>query len=159
MPFNAPWCAENGRVENTPHSHSTQFLFHPFPQTLASIAVDDIDNDLKYLLEHEFSSVGVRARGLLREAAMSGSELAAVVKSAVRPIGRTCSMFGVWGSRTADGQLFTGRNLDWVRLFKLCLCMWTWRLSLFTFDVTQFTPRSSLLSNRMRILVYPSTKC
>merc|ERR1719198_839664 len=24
-----------------------------------------------------------------------------------------CSMFGVWGSRTEGGQLFTGRNLDW----------------------------------------------
>ena len=29
------------------------------------------------------------------------------------PIRGMCSMFGVWGSRTAAGQLFTGRNLDW----------------------------------------------
>jgi len=29
--------------------------------------------------------------------------------------GLTCSMFGVWGSRTHDGRLFTGRNLDWVK--------------------------------------------
>jgi hypothetical protein len=26
---------------------------------------------------------------------------------------RGCSMFGVWGSRTVDGQLYSGRNLDW----------------------------------------------
>jgi hypothetical protein len=29
--------------------------------------------------------------------------------------GFTCSMFGVWGSRTADGRLYTGRNLDWLK--------------------------------------------
>lgn len=27
----------------------------------------------------------------------------------------SCSMFGVWGSRTATGNLFSGRNLDWLR--------------------------------------------
>ena len=30
-----------------------------------------------------------------------------------RPAGLQCSMFAVWGDRTADGQLFSGRNLDW----------------------------------------------
>lgn len=29
--------------------------------------------------------------------------------------GLTCSMFGVWGSRTDQGKLFTGRNLDWLK--------------------------------------------
>jgi hypothetical protein len=29
--------------------------------------------------------------------------------------GLTCSMFGVWGSRTVDGRLYTGRNLDWLK--------------------------------------------
>lgn len=29
--------------------------------------------------------------------------------------GLTCSMFGVWGSRTDGGKLFTGRNLDWLK--------------------------------------------
>lgn len=28
--------------------------------------------------------------------------------------GLSCSMFGVWGSRTEGGRLFTGRNLDWL---------------------------------------------
>ena len=28
--------------------------------------------------------------------------------------GLSCSMFGVWGSRTAGGTAFTGRNLDWL---------------------------------------------
>jgi len=27
--------------------------------------------------------------------------------------GMQCSMFGIWGSRTLDGDLFTARNLDW----------------------------------------------
>jgi hypothetical protein len=31
------------------------------------------------------------------------------------PTGFQCSNFGVWGSRTADGELFTGRNLDWLK--------------------------------------------
>jgi hypothetical protein len=29
--------------------------------------------------------------------------------------GLTCSMFGVWGSRTENGHLYTGRNLDWLK--------------------------------------------
>lgn len=28
--------------------------------------------------------------------------------------GLSCSMFGVWGSRTEGGRTFTGRNLDWL---------------------------------------------
>lgn len=30
-----------------------------------------------------------------------------------KPAGLQCSMFAVWGSRTVNGQLFSGRNLDW----------------------------------------------
>eukprot|EP00595_Chromulina_sp_UTEXLB2642_P002039 CAMPEP_0196764074 /NCGR_PEP_ID=MMETSP1095-20130614/5326_1 /TAXON_ID=96789 ORGANISM="Chromulina nebulosa, Strain UTEXLB2642" /NCGR_SAMPLE_ID=MMETSP1095 /ASSEMBLY_ACC=CAM_ASM_000446 /LENGTH=395 /DNA_ID=CAMNT_0042118681 /DNA_START=377 /DNA_END=1564 /DNA_ORIENTATION=- len=29
--------------------------------------------------------------------------------------GLTCSMYGVWGSRTENNRLFTGRNLDWLK--------------------------------------------
>lgn len=29
--------------------------------------------------------------------------------------GLSCSMFGTWGSRTENGRLFTGRNLDWFK--------------------------------------------
>jgi hypothetical protein len=29
------------------------------------------------------------------------------------PVRGMCSMFGVWGTRSAGGQLFAGRNLDW----------------------------------------------
>lgn len=29
--------------------------------------------------------------------------------------GMQCSMFGVWGSRTDTGDIYTGRNLDWVK--------------------------------------------
>ena len=28
--------------------------------------------------------------------------------------GLTCSMFGVWGTRTLNGNVYTGRNLDWL---------------------------------------------
>jgi hypothetical protein len=35
--------------------------------------------------------------------------------SSVKWAGLTCSMFGVWGSRTEGGRLFTGRNLDWLK--------------------------------------------
>lgn len=43
-----------------------------------------------------------------------------VVKAMLKKIkanwnGLTCSMFGVWGSRTANGALYTGRNLDWLK--------------------------------------------
>lgn len=30
-------------------------------------------------------------------------------------LGLTCSMFGTWGTRTVNGKLFTGRNLDWIK--------------------------------------------
>merc|ERR1712091_543084 len=29
------------------------------------------------------------------------------------PSGLQCSMFGVWGSRTLNGDLYSARNLDW----------------------------------------------
>jgi len=29
--------------------------------------------------------------------------------------GLQCSMFGIWGSRTMDGSIFTARNLDWMK--------------------------------------------
>lgn len=28
--------------------------------------------------------------------------------------GLSCSMFGVWGKRTSNGRVYTGRNLDWL---------------------------------------------
>jgi len=30
-------------------------------------------------------------------------------------IGFMCSMFGIWGSRTEDGSLWSARNLDWTK--------------------------------------------
>lgn len=48
------------------------------------------------------------------------TEVAAAAAAAVvagggepRAVRGMCSMFGAWGSRTIDGALFTGRNLDW----------------------------------------------
>jgi hypothetical protein len=41
--------------------------------------------------------------------------LSALQKIASRWKSFSCSMFGVWGSRTSDGNLFSGRNLDWLR--------------------------------------------
>ena len=42
----------------------------------------------------------------------------------IRWLNAQCSNFGVWGSRTPEGELYSGRNLDWskdtgVNQFKL----------------------------------------
>jgi hypothetical protein len=81
--------------------------------TVASIATGDIKDDLLYLLLHEFSAVGDAARAAADRMGLSYAATAEALADVLTPMGRTCSMFGVWGSRTADGNLMTGRNLDW----------------------------------------------
>ncbi len=44
---------------------------------------------------------------------MQAEALSELLSSAVTPLGRSCSMFGAWGSRTVNGALMSGRNLDW----------------------------------------------
>ena len=36
-----------------------------------------------------------------------------VAQAASLRLGRTCSFWGAWGSRTDNGGLYSGRNLDW----------------------------------------------
>jgi len=83
----------------------------------ASIGVQDLDKyfsrvvvlanlpgdpqDLIYIFIKEWNS------GLYEE-------IAAKRKKNIEPIlGMQCSMFGIWGSRTINGDLFSARNLDW----------------------------------------------
>eukprot|EP00753_Platysulcus_tardus_P003542 PLAT12464.8.p1 GENE.PLAT12464.8~~PLAT12464.8.p1 ORF type:complete len:415 (+),score=234.15 PLAT12464.8:568-1812(+) len=56
--------------------------------------------DIKYVLKEELQYAGEVLEGRLSEM--------------VGQLARACSMFGVWGSRSVDGQLWTGRNLDWL---------------------------------------------
>eukprot|EP00050_Salpingoeca_kvevrii_P017702 m.67473 g.67473 ORF g.67473 m.67473 type:complete len:503 (-) comp7682_c0_seq2:947-2455(-) len=52
---------------------------------------------------------------LLREFNPSAADRLAKRKPAQEPFRGFCSMFAVWGSRTQDAKLFSGRNLDWER--------------------------------------------
>jgi hypothetical protein len=52
---------------------------------------------------------------LILEDEHNASSLIRSVLGQSKFFGTHCSMFGVWGSRTKDGRLFTGRNLDWVK--------------------------------------------
>ena len=52
---------------------------------------------------------GAKARGIHFE-----SQVKAVLETAAKFFHRSCSHFGVWGSRTDTGELYTGRNLDWL---------------------------------------------
>ena len=82
-------------------------------QTLASIATGDLKYDVLYLLLHELTSVGDAARALVAQMGLDADSVAALLSDTVTPIGRSCSMFGAWGSRTVNGDLVSGRNLDW----------------------------------------------
>jgi hypothetical protein len=85
-------------------------------QTVASIAVGDVAFDIEQLVLDELFAP--RLHALLAAHGITDKQgrdaVVASVVSKVRPLGRTCSMVGVWGSRTSDGVLYTGRNLDWV---------------------------------------------
>jgi hypothetical protein len=49
------------------------------------------------------------------EIALAWQELKKIFKNGkLNPF--QCSNFGVWGSRTVNGQLFSGRNLDWAKM-------------------------------------------
>ena len=89
------------------------------------LILPDVKDDFEYLLLHELFA------GMDRAAALALLHQAA---SVMQPLGRTCSMFGAWGSRTADSNLVSGRNLDWqsqtgVSKHKVswavgCCCLW-----------------------------------
>ena len=87
---------------------------------MASVATGDVKNDIIYLLLNEFSGYGDAARTLLKDTGRTAEDVAAEIAGSFKPLGRTCSMISAWGSRTVNGQLYTGRNLDWVRA--ACFC-------------------------------------
>jgi hypothetical protein len=65
--------------------------------------------NFKYILIDEKNNPAAKMR-------MSVDEAMAVVERMKNNwAGLTCSMFGVWGSRTEEGRLYTGRNLDWLK--------------------------------------------
>eukprot|EP01147_Barroeca_monosierra_P001154 gene1154-4373_t len=83
---------------------------------VASIAVGDLERDILYLLKSEIEKDQqlIDSINQLHDQGMSDEDIAhAISSSNVLNLGRTCSMFGVWGPRTYGGQLFSGRNLDW----------------------------------------------
>lgn len=73
--------------------------------------------DLKYIIEDERQSNKNSTDGSalsITAEALEGLLQNINKRKKSKPQGFQCSMFGVWGSRTSDGQLYTGRNLDWV---------------------------------------------
>jgi hypothetical protein len=82
---------------------------------MAGIATGDVKDDILYLLLNEFSGFGDAARTYLKASGMSAEQVADEIEASFKPIGRSCSMISAWGSRTVNGALYTGRNLDWVR--------------------------------------------
>lgn len=67
--------------------------------------------NLKFILQDE-----VQNPVHLKNGGLSKAEVDLVFKYLSKHWkGLSCSMFGVWGSRTADGRLYTGRNLDWLK--------------------------------------------
>jgi hypothetical protein len=76
-------------------------------QVLANLPGDI--NDVEYILldEHNLPN-----REYKRIEALLGKDLRLFIRSLNWSLAQ-CSMFGVWGSRTEDGALFSGRNLDW----------------------------------------------
>ncbi len=69
------------------------------------ILMDEKENPFRQDLEDELNKLGGNLPQIL------------VLLKAMetRWKGLTCSMFGVWGSRTVNNKLFTGRNLDWLK--------------------------------------------
>lgn len=69
--------------------------------------------NFKFILQDEMNS-SAKFRDELKALGLTVEQVMAVLmKMKENWSGLTCSMFGVWGSRTIDGRLYTGRNLDW----------------------------------------------
>eukprot|EP00049_Salpingoeca_infusionum_P017699 m.354045 g.354045 ORF g.354045 m.354045 type:complete len:509 (+) comp16908_c0_seq1:44-1570(+) len=86
---------------------------------LGSIAVGDLEADIKYLVEGELEgetpNVALRQaiQNMMQRGMTVGGIARHIASSRITTLGKTCSMFGTWGSRTEKGRLYTGRNLDW----------------------------------------------
>lgn len=73
---------------------------------LLGVVIEDFWN---WLFSHKHTEPSLST---LRESVMVLTSLRKAVQSVARKLSG-CSMFGVWGSRTANAELFAGRNLDW----------------------------------------------
>jgi hypothetical protein len=65
-------------------------------------------NDIAYVLLNELPF-----KKIAEYEAKLGEKLEVVLKSKINWLNPGCSNFGVWGSRTPNGELYSGRNLDW----------------------------------------------
>jgi len=77
--------------------------------TLANLPSDA--NDIKYIFMDEYSDWLNEHSGEEPTDGVLLEIMEAVIAKA--PSGLQCSMFGVWGSRTLNGDLYSARNLDW----------------------------------------------
>ena len=67
--------------------------------------------DIMYVLLDEFLSHKVASSpGLTLDQRIAYTN---VVRAMVSFGGHQCSMFGIWGSRTVNGDIYSARNLDW----------------------------------------------
>jgi len=91
---------------------------------LSSFATDYIVFDVETLLKVECQEILPPSSPLWKLCNLANDDDAAAADAfkqrmvdmlveASRRAKRGCSMFGVWGNRTEDGVLLTGRNLDW----------------------------------------------
>jgi len=83
--------------------------------TISTIAVGDVALDILYLLKSENENPKFkRVHEYMDRMGYTHEEMAEefALKSH-RLFKRHCSMWGAWGSRTQNGSLWTGRNLDW----------------------------------------------
>ena len=77
--------------------------------TISAIATGDVEKDILYLIRHEIG----RERIVFSPTFQTDVAAAHSAAGALASMRHRCSMFGVWGSRTLNGALYTGRNLDW----------------------------------------------
>jgi len=95
--------------------------------TLANLPSDL--SDLKFVFEDEYNQWKAQNGGN-DSFDPSDSELLQIIQKAIAkaPAGLQCSMFGVWGSRTLNGDLYSARNLDWASNLGLdqfkCIQIW-----------------------------------
>jgi hypothetical protein len=94
-----------GSREDVGRIASRSVVIANFPGSLENLAIifeDEAEHPLPdFILQAELALGSERARGVLRKLQEKWRGLA-------------CSMFGVWGNRTENGHLYTGRNLDWL---------------------------------------------
>jgi hypothetical protein len=88
-------------------------ILSSFPGSVQSNIEWLIIDELGLNAEHEQRRAALKARAAVLSRDFT-SAVAEAMTAATRALHRSCSHFGVWGSRTQGGDLFSGRNLDWL---------------------------------------------